>query len=187
MAVKVPLGDHEVEDLARQVGQLLTDRKRLDEMSEAARRFVATEHDPARAAQAMVEACRDLEGFHPLPERVPNPKPPTTLVWREVAADLTVHGADASLARRRKQVVEDSIDQSWTGSLVAYPERHGWPDGTRSLGATIPGHKRGRQAGSDVPRPLEPGDSFDWEATVRRPGGGLDDRGRAASEKRRRF
>ena len=58
-SLEVPLGEGEEETLARLLVERLIDgRASLAAMGEAARRYVAEHHDPARAAEAMLAAGR---------------------------------------------------------------------------------------------------------------------------------
>jgi glycosyltransferase involved in cell wall biosynthesis len=60
LAPRVPVGDGEVERLAAVAGALLAVPERLAELGARARRYVAQEHDPQRAAKAVVAACREI-------------------------------------------------------------------------------------------------------------------------------
>ena len=63
-------------------------------MGEAAREHVRREHDPARAAEAVVEACRAFRALPPLAERPAAPPPPSSLTWHSLAGRLEVEGAE---------------------------------------------------------------------------------------------
>ena len=63
--VKVPLADArdaegEAAAMAARLAELLAAPEALRRLGEAARAHVAREHDPARAAEAIVAACREL-------------------------------------------------------------------------------------------------------------------------------
>jgi glycosyltransferase involved in cell wall biosynthesis len=60
VAPRVPLGDSEVAVLASLAAGLLASPERLRELSTAARDYVRREHDPTRAARAIVEACEEM-------------------------------------------------------------------------------------------------------------------------------
>ncbi|KAB2954847.1 MAG: glycosyltransferase family 4 protein, partial [Thermoanaerobaculia bacterium] len=61
VAVRVPLGDGEEEYFARRLAELLLgNREDLSRMGASARRHVAEQHDPERAARALVEAVTVL-------------------------------------------------------------------------------------------------------------------------------
>ena len=94
VVVKIPLGENEVQELARRVGVLLADRQRLEEMSQAARAYIAEQHEPAQAASSIVQACRELAELPPPGEGTPSLAPPSTLVWRQVWGELDVQGGE---------------------------------------------------------------------------------------------
>ncbi len=91
--LKVPLGEDEVAALAREAGALLADPERLAAMGEAARDFVRREHDPERAAERVVEACRELaEREPPGDSQVRDDMPVTTLTWVSLPGAIEVSG-----------------------------------------------------------------------------------------------
>ena len=94
IAVKVPLGDGEVDALARQVSELLRDRSRLAAMAREARSHIGRENDPRHAAEALVEACAEFQLLEPPGYEPPDLRPPTTLVWRQIEADIEVSGSE---------------------------------------------------------------------------------------------
>ena len=168
VALKVPIGDGEVEALAASAGDLLGQPDRLAAMSEAARRYIGRRHSPQRAAAAVVEACRELAELEP-----PAPRPflaprPTSLIWRDLAGELSVTGTDlpwrAGEARRlRLRLRNDSfarwlsaesdpggvmIEIQWRGDAGDAPSERSW---------------------LELPRDLPPDDSIDLEIPVRRP------------------
>lgn len=168
VVVKVPLGDEEVEALADRVGRLLADRQRLREMSRTARRFVAEQHDPGRAARAMIDACNDLRWLEPPGESPPQPEPPSSLVWRELWGDLTVEGSEPPWpegeARRLRLRVRNHGPARWLAT------------GTGTGGVMIELHWRqspwtpaSRASWIDLPHDLAPGESKQFELTLRRP------------------
>ena len=74
VSAKVAPGEDEVEDLASVLRALLADPSRLAAMGDRARAWVASEHDPARAASILVGAAERLgAGRPPGPDR---PTPP---------------------------------------------------------------------------------------------------------------
>jgi len=102
---KVPLGGAprengaegpggEIEALATVLAELLTDRQRLAAMGEAAREHVRRHHDPARAADAVVEACREWARAEPPGDAPLDIPPPTTLAWSRLPGRLEVQGLD---------------------------------------------------------------------------------------------
>ncbi len=93
IAVKVPLDEGEVPALAAAVKKLLDDPERLRTMGRAARSYVAETHDPGRAAEALVGACRELVSLSPPERSRARPVVPSTLTWGEVQGCFEVEGA----------------------------------------------------------------------------------------------
>jgi len=98
VAVRVPLADDEPEQLAALLRGLLASPERLRTMGAAAREHVRTEHDPARAAAAVIEACREWRDLEPpgdLPAEGPDVGRPSSLAWGRLDGELEVLGAEA--------------------------------------------------------------------------------------------
>ncbi len=95
VAVRVPLGQGEAETLAAALAALLAAPDRLAAMAAAARAFVAREHDPARAASRLVEACEEMAALEPPGDRPAAPPPPTSLAWTELPGGISVSGHEA--------------------------------------------------------------------------------------------
>jgi len=95
--VRVPLGDGEEEALAAAAAALLADRPRLQAMGEAARRHVAEEHAPERAAAAMVAACGELAALAPPGDRAALAPPPTTAAWDRLRGEVSLELDGAEL------------------------------------------------------------------------------------------
>jgi glycosyltransferase involved in cell wall biosynthesis len=98
VAVRVPLADDEPEQLAALLRDLLANPERLRAMGAAARQHVRTEHDPARAAAAVIEACEEWEELEPpgdLPAEGPDVARPSSLAWGRLEGEMEVLGAEA--------------------------------------------------------------------------------------------
>jgi len=170
VVVKIPLGEGEVDELARRVGDLLADRPRLRKMSQAARRYIERDHDPRRAAQAIADACAELPLVQPPGDRPPEPVPPSTLVWREVWGDLDVQGSDSPWpegeARRLEIRLTNHGPSRWlatgrgTGGVMIELEWRQSPWGSPVKPRWI-----------ELPAEIGPGESRDFEIRVRRPVG----------------
>jgi glycosyltransferase involved in cell wall biosynthesis len=93
VALRVPLGEGEVQALAQVAGDALADRRLLGEMGESARDHVRREHDPDRAARAFAEALTELAELEPPPLRSVESPPPTTLLWQDLPGEIEVEGA----------------------------------------------------------------------------------------------
>jgi glycosyltransferase involved in cell wall biosynthesis len=95
VAVKVPLGELEEKALAAAVGALLASPERLVAMSDAARDHVRERHDPARAGAAIIEHCEEFAELDPPGDMAVEMPAPSSLVWRRLAGELEVEGAEA--------------------------------------------------------------------------------------------
>jgi glycosyltransferase involved in cell wall biosynthesis len=171
VVVKIPLGANEVDDLAVRVGSLLADRPRLKAMSQRARSYIAEQHDPSRAAGAMVSACRELAALEPPGDREPCLSPPSTLIWREVSGALEVSGGDppwkeGELRRLRLRLTNH-------GPARWLPAVEG-PGGV-SIDVEWRRNPRSEVLASrrvELPTELGPGASRELEVRIRRPLGG---------------
>lgn len=170
VAVRVPLGEGEAESLAAALAELLSAPERLAAMATAARAFVAREHDPARAASALVEACRELAELEPPGERAAVPPPPTSLTWSELSGTITVSGHEAPWPageRRRLEVrLANPGPARWlaadrgAGGMALEVEVEGPANAGASYRPWLP-----------LPRDVEPGGEARLEIDVRRPPG----------------
>jgi len=168
VVVKIPLGEGEVDELAQRVGDLLADRPRLAQMSQAARRYIQLDHAPRSAAQAIAEACAELAEIPPLGDLPPPTVPPSTLVWREVWGDLDVQGSDPPWpegeARRLRMRLTNHGPSRWLrtgagmGGVMIELEwrRNPW-------GPPV------RPEWVELPTEIGPGESRDFEIRIRRP------------------
>ena len=168
VAVKVPLGEDEVEALAARTGRLLAEPGQLAEMAEAARDYVRRWHDPARAAAAVVEACGELAETEPPGDRFPQIAPPTSYLWRRLSGRVEVGGAEApwleGTARRLQIRLTNGGPARWLaarnefgGLMIELQWRKSpWHP---SLGGTW----------LMLSRDLEPGESRELEVDLRRP------------------
>ena len=93
VTLKVPLGEDEVPALAAKLRQVLKEPEGLEAMGRRARDFIAREHAPEGAADAMVAACRELSRLSPQPPPAVVQGPPSTLTWSRFSGELTVEGA----------------------------------------------------------------------------------------------
>lgn len=170
--LKVPLGEGEVEALAKAAGDLLADREKLVAMGEAARETVRRKHDPDRAAERIVEACSEVAQLDP-----PGPAPaweqaPSTLIWLDLPGELTVDGWDRQwpVGARRELTIElaNTGFSRWlaTGSdpggvLVEMQWR------TEATGETL------SEDWLRLPTDLAPGEERTFTIETRRPPGAL--------------
>jgi glycosyltransferase involved in cell wall biosynthesis len=185
IAVRVPLagsgaagspsgpgaGDPEVAALVHRLAELLAAPERLAAMGRAAREHVRTEHDPAAAARAIVDACRRWRAAPPPGDRLAPPPPPTSRVREELPGTIEWVGASALAAawpagerRRLGFRLTNTGPARWLAA-------HRGPGGMAlqvSL-VTPDGDLRARDPWLALPRDLEPGESLVVEALVRRP------------------
>jgi len=168
VVVKIPLGEGEVGELATRVGALLADRPRLLEMSREARSYIERDHDPQRAAQATVDACTELAILDPPGDRVPEPPPPSSLIWREMWGALEVEGGDPPWpegeARRLSVRLTNHGPARWlatvagTGGVMVELEwrQSPWTSAMEPIWI-------------ELPDDLDPGTSREFEVRLRRP------------------
>jgi glycosyltransferase involved in cell wall biosynthesis len=98
VVIKVPFGDaaeDEAQALAARLGELLAEPDRLKAMGEAARRRIRQDHDPARAAAAVVAACEEFADQPPPGDFAPPRAIPTSLTWGPMAGEITVDSGEA--------------------------------------------------------------------------------------------
>jgi len=169
VAVRVPLGDGEAEALATAVRELLGSPGRLETMRAAARRHVLEEHDPGRAAEAMVAACREWADLEPPGDSEPIAPVPSSLTWEYLPGELAVQGAElpwlGGTSRRLRVSISNKGPARWLAG-------HRGPGGmilrTRLLGRRGEVLHESRKA---LPWDLEAGQDWSCEMALRRPPG----------------
>jgi glycosyltransferase involved in cell wall biosynthesis len=170
IALKVPLGDGEVEALAAGMGGLLGEPERLRAMGEAAREFVRRYHDPADAAAQIVAACAELAELDPPGDAAAAVPPPTTLVWSELEGKLEVQGGELPWAvGERRRLAIDLTNEGFCRWL---------PTATTPGGVTVELRWRAdrdsdamAQQWCEIPRELGQGQRYHFEVETRRPEG----------------
>jgi glycosyltransferase involved in cell wall biosynthesis len=168
IAIRVPLGDDEHEQLAALLASRLhAERDRLRAMGEAARRHVTRHHAPERAAAAMIAAVEELARREPPGDRIPVPPPTSCSLYPRGRGEIRVEGIEGWAPGERRRLgitVTNASRQRWQPSHVAPGgvmfELQLW-EGRRDL-------HRGRPWLS-LPSPLDPGESRSWEVVLRRP------------------
>jgi glycosyltransferase involved in cell wall biosynthesis len=170
LAVKVPLGDGEAEQLAERVGELLALPDRLREMGEAARSYVRRHHDPAAAAARIIEACGELAELDPPGDEAPAVPPPTSLVWSELEGRLEVQGGQSPWPVGERRRLEIALSNDGFCRWL--------PTATQPGGVSIELRWRAdresealSQQWCEVPRELLEGESYRFEVETRRPSG----------------
>jgi len=173
--VKVPLADSadadgEAAAMAARLAELLAAPEALARLGEAARAHVAREHDPGRAAAAIVAACEELaeaEPPGPAPAREPLPRAP---FWEPLSAELAIAplaGWSPGERRTLRVSLRNTGEARW---LAAH----------RGLGGTVLRVELDDVGAAtceklpwiEMPRDVEPGGEHVFSATFRRPLGG---------------
>jgi glycosyltransferase involved in cell wall biosynthesis len=180
VAVRVPVGDGEVAALVAALLALAPTaagpNPRALAMGEAARAYVAREHDPERSADALVAACAELARRAP-PGPGPAPVPvPSSETWSDLPLALAVRGAEPpwpdgeartlTLEVTNRSLARLRAGRSGTGGVVF--EVNLW----RAAGE--PADREDLLAGRPwlaLPRDLAPGERLELPLTVRRPPG----------------
>jgi glycosyltransferase involved in cell wall biosynthesis len=174
VALRVPLGDEEPEALAALLRELLADPPRLRTMGKAAREHVRVQHDPARAAREVVEACQEFAGLEPPgddPQSRQDVPLATSLGWWSLPGELEVEGADLPWPEGERRRVRIRV-RNTSGAV--------WLAGWRGPGGISVVVKIQRDDRWDVveerpwlplPQDLAPGEEAWLETDVRRPPG----------------
>jgi glycosyltransferase involved in cell wall biosynthesis len=173
VAARVAVAGEEGEEaaaLARVAGVLLAAPERLSAMGAAARELVAREHDPGRAAAALVAACRELSALAPPGPSPARPAPPTTLTWGRLAGSLGVEGAEPpwpeGTRRTLRLVARNDGPAVWLAA--------GRGTGGVAFAVRLLGERGDLLAGRPwLPLPVDvaPGEEAAVEVAVRRPPG----------------
>jgi glycosyltransferase involved in cell wall biosynthesis len=171
--LKVPLGEDEVEELARQVRQLLDDPAELAARGRRSRDWIASEHDPARVAELIVQACAELGARQPAVATALRAARPSSLTFGVTQGSVCISGADSWRESERRQVEIRLRNESRCRWLAT---RRG-PGGV-SLRLELH-DETGRDLYRDrpwatLPHDLGPGESFAFQLLLRRPLGKLE-------------
>jgi glycosyltransferase involved in cell wall biosynthesis len=153
VAVKVPLGEAEEEALAGAVGELLDSPRQL----------------AAMAAAAIIEHCEDLAALEPPGDAAAESPPPSSLVWRRLAGELEVAGAEGPWPVGERRRLRLRLRNDGFGRWLR--TRH------KNLGGVwVELHWRSHLRQPDVgtqwlplQRDLAPGEAVELEVQVRRP------------------
>jgi hypothetical protein len=169
--VKVPLADArdaagEAAAMAAGLAGLLAAPAALQRLGAAARAHVAREHDPARAAEAILAACHELAAAAPLgpaPAREVPPRPP---FCERLAAELEVEPL-AGWAPGERRALRVRL-RNGGGAR--------WLAAGRGLGGTVLRVVLAGDGGFveqppwlELPRDLDPGEEHTFEVVLRRP------------------
>ena len=170
--VKVPLADArdaegEAAAMAARLAELLAAPEALRRLGEAARAHVAREHDPARAAEAIVAACRELAEASPPGPAPVRERPPRAPFWEPLAAQLEVEPL-AGWAPGERRTLRVRLRN--TGEAR-------WLAARRGLGGTVlrvvlagdEGRVVDELPWIEMPRDVDPGEEHTFEVPLRRP------------------
>ncbi len=172
IAVRVPLGEGEVETLAGELRRLLAEPGRLEDMGRRARQHVAHHHDPARSARAIAEACAELAARKPPPALAVADTPDNTMISRRLAGEVRVEGAETPWSAGERRSLRIVLRNR--GETV-------WLAGERGVGGVAVELRltagKGRAARPvepwrPLPRDLGRGESWSFDVELRRPAGG---------------
>jgi glycosyltransferase involved in cell wall biosynthesis len=170
IAVRIPLGDGEVETLTDELRRLIADPARLRTMGERARAYVAAEHDPGKSARRIAEAVAELSTLAP-PGPAPHDEPRrSSLIERNFSGEILVEGAErpwpAGERRRLRVVVRNDGDAVWLAG------EHG--EGGIAIETRVSAEEEAGPSFAPwcpLPRDLRRGESWSFELDVRRPRG----------------
>lgn len=183
IALQVPLRASEREEgegLAAAVAGLFAEPNRLRAMGAAARRHVEREHDPARAARAIVEACAELAPLAPRDGGLPSAAagarvsvpPPSILLQSALRGRLEVFGADLPWNEGERRSLRLRLtNDSEAGWLSAESGDAGMAIEWSLLRPGAVTAPLDEAPWLPVPRDLAPGESQEFRVSVRRPPG----------------
>jgi glycosyltransferase involved in cell wall biosynthesis len=175
LAPRVPVGEGEVERLASLAGTLLRSPEVLADLGTRARRHVAAEHDPGRAAAAVVAACQEVAAetrtaavaaSRPGPARRSSSEL-TSLTASRLPGELTIEGIGAWRPGERRAIrvrLTNLGPATWRaahhpGGIAVEIELRGGAADERSM--PLPWQP--------LPVDLAPGATHSFDVTLRRP------------------
>ncbi len=171
VAVRVPLlGDDEPAALAALLRDLLADPGRLRAMGAAAREHVRVRHDPARAAAAVAEACREWRELPPPGDAPVDIPVPTSLAWGRLDGDVEVAGAEAPWPEGERRRLRIRLRNRGFARWLAGEKGPGGVAVVVKLFVDGEDILAGRRW-LPLPRDLAPGEEVELETEVRRPPG----------------
>ncbi|MEE2777564.1 MAG: glycosyltransferase family 4 protein [Acidobacteriota bacterium] len=168
-ALKVVVGDDEVEALATKVRDLLETPGRLEQMGDDARAFVAREHDPDLVARRIVDACVEFTEHAPGTPTAATVPAPTSLTSRDTTGTMEVQGFEtwpAGEARDLEVRLKNTGACRWLGARRGAGGVSLWVQVWDELtGIDI----NAATAWPELPLDLNPGSKYLFRVPLRRP------------------
>lgn len=172
VALRVPLGEDEVDALAAMLRDLLARPERLRAMGEAARELVRNRHDPARSAEAVLGAAEEWRELPPpggAPD-IPDTSPPTSLTWGRLDGTMDIEGAELPWPEGERRTLRIHLRNTGFAHWLAGEKGPGGVAVVVKLFADGEDLLEGRPWLA-LPRDLPPGEEVVFETEVRRPPG----------------
>ncbi|HET9228470.1 MAG TPA: glycosyltransferase family 4 protein [Thermoanaerobaculia bacterium] len=172
--IRVPLaGEEEPGHLAALLRDLLANPERLRRMGESAREHVRLRNDPAKSAEAVVEACREWSELPPPGEKEPDVPRPSSLAWGKLDGEVEVEGADLPWPEGERRRLRIRLRNKGFARWVAGEKG---PGGVAVVVKMFTDEGLSSDLLADrpwlaLPRDLEPGEEAEIETEVRRPPG----------------
>ncbi|HBL25549.1 MAG TPA: hypothetical protein DD490_01805 [Acidobacteria bacterium] len=173
VALRVPLGDEEVDTLTARLGELLARPERLRAMGEAARELVRSRHAPERSAAAVLAAVEEWSELPP-PGEIPGGQPdvpaPSSLAWGRLDGSLEVEGAELPWPEGERRTLTLRLRNTGFARWLAGEKGPGGVAVVVKLFADGEDLLAGRPWLA-LPRDLAPGEEVRFSTDVRRPPG----------------
>jgi glycosyltransferase involved in cell wall biosynthesis len=174
VALRVPLGDEESDALAALLRDLLARPERLRAMGAAARELIRSRHDPARSAEAVLDAAREWRDLpppgDPREDAPPEVPAPSSLAWGRLDGTLEVEGAELPWPEGERRRLSIRLRNTGFARWLAGEKGPGGVAVVVKLFAEGQDLLEGRPWLA-LPRDLQPGEEAVFSTEVRRPPG----------------
>ncbi|HKI87224.1 MAG TPA: glycosyltransferase family 4 protein [Thermoanaerobaculia bacterium] len=167
IAIKIPLGDGEIDAIGDRVSRLLARPDVVRAMGERARAYVAREHSPERAAEAIVMALEAMRALNPPPESVPLAPTPTSLTASSLPFTVELDAGPSPWPAGARRLVHLSITNR---SRVRWLPAGTGPGGIAISLRLLVDERDLRQGWPWLPllRAIEPGETYRIELELRK-------------------